>query len=208
MDELAIFGGQTRVLLGKKFLHEASDVDPAPAEVCANETVPASTSEIASQSLPSSTSRLPVELEDIDMQDVHPSLIAYMSMLSSDSTPYDYAGFSDESFNLPLNQPTFNAEEEFLPFMVPTPNFFSQQATNSLAQHDQIQTSTANPAFDADFFSSFEQVYQEPSLWHTSNSQNLNVPGSGDDDTYERWMNFINGKTVGLRYLDTPSQLF
>ncbi|KZP26863.1 hypothetical protein FIBSPDRAFT_731858, partial [Athelia psychrophila] len=83
VDELAIFGGQTRVLFCKKFLQKPPNWDslgrPSSSES------PKNTPSASTDPAPLPQSSVGQDREDMSMQcqNVHPSLMEYMSMLAS-----------------------------------------------------------------------------------------------------------------------------
>ena len=210
VDELAIFGGQTRILFSKTIFPKAPNSDAASTIMRASATSPQSTPspnlEAAPDSAPSTVSHPPIEQEDTEMQNVHPSLMAYMSMLSSTTTPYDFAGYPDEASSQSLDQPITSGSEEFLPFTVP-PDFFHRQATDYLMQQGQTQTPMTS-SYDSNLFGPFEQFYQatgthtnavSPPMWQTAD---LGTSLNGSDSVEERWMTFVNESAASHTCLD------
>ena len=212
-DELAILGGQTRILFNKTVLPEAPNWDATPTIMRVNATTPQSIPPLNSETLPdpspSTAFHPPIEREDTAMQDVHPSLVAYMTMLSSTTTSKnDFAGYPDEASSLSLDQPIPSGSEEFSPFTVPTPDFFTQQATDYLMQQDQTQTRMASPFYDPDLFGPFEQFYQEAATYTNADSAamwptaDFGLSQSANDSSDERWMAFITESAAPTTSLD------
>ena len=212
MDELAIFGGQTRILFSKTIFPKAPNWDTASTIMRANAISPQSTPSPNSETAPdpslSTASHPTIEPEDTEMQNVHPSLMAYMSMLSSESTttPYDFAGYPDEASSLSLDQLITGGSKEFSPFIMP-PDFFHHQATDYLMQQGQTQTPVTS-SYDPNLFGPFEQFYQEaatdtnaisPAMWQTAD---LGASLNGSDSVDERWMAFVNDSAAPHTSLD------
>ncbi|KAF7970145.1 hypothetical protein HWV62_24922 [Athelia sp. TMB] len=211
VDELAIFGGQTRILFSKNVLSKAPNANAASTVMRANATSPQSTSspnsETAPDSAPSTASQPPIEQEDTEMQNVHPSLMAYMSMLSSTATPCDFAGYSDEAFSLTPDQSNTSRSEEFSPFTAP-PDFFHLQAPDYLMQQGQTQTPLMTSSYDPNLFGPFGQFYQEASthpnapslpMWQTAD---LGASLNARDVVDERWMAFVHENAASPTSLD------
>ncbi|KAF7975573.1 hypothetical protein HWV62_9275 [Athelia sp. TMB] len=211
VDELAIFGGQTRILFSKNVLSKAPNANAASTVMRANATSPQSTSSPNSETAPdsalSTASHPPIEQEDTEMQNVHPSLMAYMSMLSSTATPCDFAGYSDEAFSLTPNQPNTSRSEEFSPFTAP-PDFFHLQVPDYLMQQGQTQTPLMTSSYDPNLFGPFGQFYQEASthpnapslpMWQTAD---LGASLGARDVVDERWMAFVHENAASPTSLD------
>ncbi|KAF7969994.1 hypothetical protein HWV62_25424 [Athelia sp. TMB] len=212
VDELSILGGQTRILFSKTVLHEAPYWDATSTIMHSNAPAPQSISPLNSGTVPdltpSTSSHPPIEQEDTAMQDVHPSLVAYMTMLSSPTTSNDFPGYPDEASSLSLDQPITSGSEGFSPFTVPTPDFFHLQATEYLMQQEQTRTRMASPFYDPDLFGPFEKFYQEAATYPNADSAamwqttDLGVPQSLNDSSDERWMAFVTESAAPPTTLD------
>ncbi|KZP33617.1 hypothetical protein FIBSPDRAFT_1036153 [Athelia psychrophila] len=198
IDELAIFGGQTRVLFNKVLLRTRpiwdGAGDPTATAAGANELLEQPISSTDLKSTPSiserSTSQPSVEQEDMNMQDVHPSLMDYMSMLSSTAYVASPHLLEHPSTSEMSGASQFSAG-------TPVPDFFHHQPPADYSmQHSQTQTPVADFTYDPMLFGPFEQFYQEAAsasgalsdIWETKDPDSATNGPRGDDIADDRWM--------------------
>ncbi|KZP14880.1 hypothetical protein FIBSPDRAFT_867856, partial [Athelia psychrophila] len=160
VDELAIFGGQTRVLFSKQLLQKPPNWDSPgrPPSSKSSKNTPSASTTLAS--LPQSSVGQDQEDMSMQCQDVHPSLMEYMSMLSStnadgaEASPY----FMEQSGASEIAGPSqFSAG-------LPNSDFFRPQSlaeySKQQAEHTQ-NTPAMDFTYDPDLFGPFEQFYRE-----------------------------------------------
>ncbi|KZP26815.1 hypothetical protein FIBSPDRAFT_731829 [Athelia psychrophila] len=211
VDELAIFGGQTRVLFSKKLLQRRpnSDGPGRPTFYGGSENT------LIPSTHPSSKSQSSVnqEQEDASMQcqDVHPSLMEYMSMLSSTTGDGTVASphFMEQSGASEITGPSqFSAGPPQFSAGLPNSEFFPPQplAEYSMRQADLTQnTPTRDFTYDPNLFGPFEQFYREaasapsaPANMLEANDIRLRDPNAvaniSDSRAYgvtdDRWMSY------------------
>ncbi|KAF7984951.1 hypothetical protein HWV62_9883 [Athelia sp. TMB] len=226
MDELAIFGGQTRVLFSKVLTQErAPNWDGPKSQVAKATAIQADSplehplhSAFDSDNSSSPASRFSAEPEDMRMQmhDVHPSLMEYMSMVSSTTPSVGFTGYPHTvhtQLQHPSGHPLAPVSAENM--QIPMPDFFSQHwqpPSGFLTQNAQPEliTPVTNTQYDSTLFGPFEQFYQEAAptrnipgglnAWNMKDINNLDMvttdlegDGLAMDD---RWMAFLNGSEI------------
>ncbi|KZP33618.1 hypothetical protein FIBSPDRAFT_916075 [Athelia psychrophila] len=196
IDELAIFGGQTRVLFKKLLLRAQPNWDGATTAAAAGanelleQPIPSTESKSTLSVSEHSSSQPSVEQEDMNMQDVHPSLMEYMSMLSSTAhVARPHLLEHPSTSEMPIAS-QFSAGP-------PTPDFFHHQPPADYSmQHSQTQTPVADFTYDPMVFGPFEQFYQEAAsasgvssdIWETKGPDSATNGPGGDAIADDRWM--------------------
>ncbi|KZP23151.1 hypothetical protein FIBSPDRAFT_1043094 [Athelia psychrophila] len=209
IDELAIFGGQTSVLFSNKISQKLPNWDAgAGTSPCLPysgglENAPSASTHPASIS----QSSVDQEQEDASMkcQDVHPSLMEYMSMLPSITADGVAASphFMEQSGASEITGPSqFSAGLPNFDFFCPQP-----VANLSTQQGEQTQnTPMMEFTYDPNLFGPFEQFYREAASAPSAPADmleaknitldghnafaNINDPGDGVTD--DRWMRFVD----------------
>lgn len=168
VDELAIFGGQTHVLFIKKLLQKLPNRDADAGASPSLERLPSSG---GLENTPSVLTHPASDQDQEDMsmqyQDVHPSLMEYISMLSSTT--------EDGATTSPQYMEQSGAGEIAGPFQysagpsqfsagLPNPDFFPL-AEYSMQQAEHTQnTPMMDFTYDSNLFGPFAQFYREASL--------------------------------------------
>ncbi|KZP26816.1 hypothetical protein FIBSPDRAFT_887019 [Athelia psychrophila] len=208
VDELAIFGGQTSVLFSKKISQKLPNWDagartsPGLPYSGGLENAPSASTRPASLS-----KSVGQEQEDMSVhrQDVHPSLMEYMSMLSSTTADAVAASshFMEQSGASEIAGPSqFSADLPNFDFFCPQP-----VADLSMQQAEQTQnTPMMDFTYDPNLFGPLEQFYREaafaPStpadmleaknIRHNGHNVFTNINDPGDGTTGDRWMRFVD----------------
>ncbi|KZP26820.1 hypothetical protein FIBSPDRAFT_819101 [Athelia psychrophila] len=208
VDELAIFGGQTSVLFSKKISQKPPNWDAgagaSPCLPCSGslENTPSASTHPASLS----QSSVDQEQEDASMQcqDVHPSLMEYMSMLSSTTADGVAAGphFMEQGAGEIAGPSQFSASLPNFDFFCPQPvaEFSTQQAAQTQ------NTPEMDFTYDPNLFGPFEQFYREAASASSApadmlesknirvngNNEFTNINNAGNGVTGDRWMRFVD----------------
>ncbi|KZP20078.1 hypothetical protein FIBSPDRAFT_892245 [Athelia psychrophila] len=181
MDELALFGGQTRVLISKTLASKTSSL-----HITSN-----SNSMEASPALSSCASPAPSPWLDLgSLLDIHPSLVEYASLLPLPTLSTNFTG-----------DPAPNFESQSLDQVTAGVNGFIPVAWNTeIPSHPQ----TEMPPAVSDTFTNGTNAYKlfqelpETTLdiWGSNDMTNLGQMMSIDSDMDEHWMAFM--KDSGL----------
>lgn len=215
-DELAIFGGQTRVLVSKLLSQKSPNWDRKkqagenPSSPSSSESAPLSpASSIISSSAPSSPIRKlhnTGKQDDVSMQDVHPSLMQYMSLFPASALSPDFNAYPELNDQTPqfLDQSILNGVSAF-PQLNSTPrtlNYPDYQAQmSSSMQQGQSQAESGIYSYENQSFDSYQQPYAgtrvdstSASTPDTSGSNDITELGmmmNGDSGIDEQWMSFM-----------------
>ncbi|KIK99256.1 hypothetical protein PAXRUDRAFT_822949 [Paxillus rubicundulus Ve08.2h10] len=179
-DELAMFGGQTRILVskilsqqGRMNVHTTSASMPGPARSSASSPTSMSDESQSPESIP----------------EVHPSLVEYLSMLPPPTlvnSPAVSAGAVPAQFQFNQNSPL-----QFFINTTPLPS-------GTLSQHPFLSTSTP-VAFDQEFMKGFSDTdfFGSPVPEAMPNTLgDLELMLSGESGMDERWMAFMRESGV------------
>jgi hypothetical protein len=213
-DELAIFGGQTRVLVSKLLLTKSPDwgtVSAGPTTEVIPSPVTKSEAEV----------QKPSGFPDRKMEDVHPSLVEYMSLFppSAFSPGFNaYPNFSAQQPMMDLSimsevsalQPsTVGAELSDYPYLQPSlPRRQSQPQYMSIGSMDPVAPPNVFP-YDSSSTSSFD-TFKDSQAYPMSTSTAASTPetsGSGDltdlglmmtgeSGMDEQWMSFMRDSGI------------
>lgn len=200
IDELSIFGGQARVLISnlraplQTPTHEEARMKLTATSGGKNTPSERSPSSGDSDVIPAlmkkSVSQHPFDREDIRMQNVHPSLMEYISLLPSTALSSDIA--MNPNFTI---QPANGVSEPFqFSASEPIPGFYNQHRPADYSMYQaQNQLPVIDFTYDPTVF--LEQFYQEvaPSRsaleGFTDSNFGMNDPGASNFDTMDdRWM--------------------
>lgn len=205
-DELALFGGQTRVLVSKLLSCSSNKSrKPSQSQSTSSTTVSSPSSDGDSRSTPSS---------DVT-RDVHPSLVEYLSMFPPPSTGGSLQGSTDiAGSNLPASSP-IQAEAE----QQPNWQNWSSPSTSSLFTPLNPETfaniTNEFPSFSNSMFT------EEPVQLKTDPSDtslvDLGMMMTGESGMDEQWMSFMRdsgflqldgGNTINNMSYNTPNLQF
>jgi len=207
-DELAIFGGQTRVLVSKLLTSKAPNWDSKP-------TSPSSTpSEIRSPAAKSEDIKDPSEPPDRKMEDVHPSLMEYMSLFPPSAFAPGFNVYPEVAAQPTLDQsimsevsalPQFTASGELSDYSYPQYSLPQQQQYQSMASMSPAVTPKSF-AYDPSSTSSFD-AYQGSQPYSTTTPTSASTPESanltdlgmmmnGDSGMDEQWMSFMRDSGI------------
>lgn len=198
IDELAIFGGQTQILSSKLLLRNSPNYWLAKSKSTSTNTSlvqPLSPRDSYNPSGLSTTSasESSVDREDMSMQDVHPSLIEYMSMISS-ATTLSHDDATDIRFSEQANANGITGSSQF-PASPSMPDFFLQQLATEYATH-QAQTHSPAVDFALDPNQFLGHFYQEPSSRNPPGdleNHNLTTSHTGSANFVDDgWMSLVN----------------
>jgi hypothetical protein len=219
-DELAIFGGQTRVLVSKLLTSKAPNWDVA----FTNPSKAPSPTTKSGEDV-----RDPSKLPNGTMEDVHPSLMEYVTLFPPSAFAPDFNAFP----NVPTQQPMldqsimsqvsalqpFNAGTELCDYSYPQYSLPQQQPdTQSQQQQYQSMGSMSPPAAPNSFtydssgssFNAFSQPYSTATSTSASTPESgdltdLGMMISGDSGMDEQWMSFMRESGILNRPNDTAT---
>ena len=201
-DELAIFGGQTRVLVSKLLTSKAPNWD-------ANPSSPKSTSSgMLSPLTKPNEMKDPSKLPDDKMEDVHPSLMEYMSLFPPSAFAPGFNMYPDVAAQPTLDQsimnevsalPQYTASGELSDYSYPQYSLPQQQQYQSMSP---AATSTYDPSSTSPF-----DPYQGPRLYPSTTPSSASTPESanladlgmmmnGDSGMDEQWMSFMRDSGI------------
>lgn len=201
-DELSIFGGQTRVLVSKLLTSKAPNWDAIPSS-------PKSTSSGTLSPLLNKPNQM--KLPDDKMEDVHPSLMEYMSLFPPSAFSPGFNTCPDITAQPTLDQsimsevsalPQYAASGELSDYSYPQYSLPPQQQYQSM-------TPAATPksfSYDPSSTSSFDP-YQGPQLYpsttptaastpESANLADLGMMMNGDSGMDEQWMSFMRNSGI------------
>lgn len=172
VDELAVFGGQTQVLVSK-ILSQKSRKSRGASPVSASS---ASSPSAVSEESPTPSDPVP---------EVHPSLVEYLSMLPPPTTPSPKSSAGSVPTQFHFNQNTVFQPDTFT-------NVFPTMTPGSSSCQQTFSMSTSTPAaFDEQFMRSFADTnfFGPPSSTEAVSSgfDNLELLISGEGGVDERW---------------------
>ncbi|KZP26825.1 hypothetical protein FIBSPDRAFT_819107 [Athelia psychrophila] len=176
-DELAIFGGQTRILVRKTLSQKSSSWDMSSNQVEAPRPLYATA--IGTQ---------------FRVEDVHPSLVEYMSGIDQTSFPTEFAGDARRD----VQNHAISLDQSSCGHDINGPSYFPR-FVNPLVPGPPLQQPSASFLDDPNMFYPFQQLQPEApptdavalDAWGSSNATDLNTMIRDDDVVDEQWAAFM-----------------
>jgi hypothetical protein len=225
-DELAIFGGQTRVLVSKLLSSKAPNWDAAFKSRSRTSSEALSPSTRSEEDVEDPSQRL-----DGKMEELHPSLMEYMTLFPPSAFAPDFKMYP----NIPTQQPTldqsiinevptlpqFAANAELSNYSYPQYTV-SQQQPQSQQQHHSMEMNAASTPnsfpFDASSSSSFDS-FPDPQTYSMTTPTSASTPdtsGSGDladlgmmmngeSGIDEQWKSFMRDSGIFNRHYNNDA---
>ena len=213
-DELAIFGGQTRVLVSKLLTSKAPNWDDNPSS-------PKSTSsEMLSPNTKPKEMKDPSKLPNNKMEDVHPSLMEYMSLFPPSAFAPGFNMYPEVAVQPTLDQsimkevsalPQYAANGELSDYSYPQYSLPQQQQYQSMSPAATPKSFSYDPSSTSTF-----DPYQGPQLYPSTTPTSASTPESvnltdlgmmmnGDSGMDEQWMSFMRDSGILDRNRDANS---
>jgi len=214
-DELAIFGGQTRVLVSKLLTSKSPNWDATSNWISSAPQVPSLVAQ------PEEVNDASKPLGDT-MEDVHPSLMEYMALFPPSAFAPNFTLYPevaqptlDQSIeNETSALPQFTASAELSGYSYP--QYSLQQQPPSQPQQQQFQSMTMNPAaapesysYDSPSTSAFDTFRDSqnfavttptsastPETSGSSDLADLGMMMNGDSGMDEQWMSFMRDSGI------------
>lgn len=181
MDELALFGGQTRVLITKTSSQTSTGRQMRPKQMDSMKNPSSSSSRVSPPSTPGPDSDV--------FPDIHPSLVQYMSLLPQETLAADFTGHPVPNFN-----PQF---AEQVAFNGVVPAAWNTQLPGGHLQNEMIaSTSSGSAVNDTNSFDLLQEFYQNAPVttintWGSNDLTDLGQMMNIVSDIDEQWMSFM-----------------
>lgn len=174
-DELAMFGGQTRVLVTKILSQQNHKKAPS--------SVPSSVTDPSQSTMGTPSSPADGNSPSDSIPDVHPTLVEFLKMLPPSSMPHPTLGAGDASTTFQTQWDAFS--------LPPPPGFMTPGSAPAIYPSPVPQTS--NPV------SSFQNTLLQSNLYPTSVSVDDDLADlllSGESGMDERWRSFVRDSGI------------